>query len=123
MDIATVAVAITNEADKHANQIVKIALDAKPGAPHGRALYFSRLPIPSGNGPMYHHVGIYAYKRDALARYAASPSSYLEERESLEQLRALSLGMRIEAAILNTIPLGVDTAEDLEKARHLLRKK
>jgi 3-deoxy-manno-octulosonate cytidylyltransferase (CMP-KDO synthetase) len=123
VDISTVGVEIDNEQDKLANQIVKAAIDVRKGDAHGRALYFSRLPIPSGSGPMYHHVGIYAYKRSALARFAAGASSPLEERESLEQLRALSLGMRIEAAILDTVPLGVDTPADLEKARELLRKK
>ncbi len=123
VDISTMAVEIDNEQDKLANQIVKAAIDARPGDAHGRALYFSRLPIPSGSGPMYHHIGLYAYRRVALARFAAAAVSPLEERESLEQLRALSLGMHIEAAILDTVPLGVDTPADLEKARELLRKK
>jgi 3-deoxy-manno-octulosonate cytidylyltransferase (CMP-KDO synthetase) len=121
VDIATLAVTIEREEDKQANQIVKAVIDLRPGEKHGRALYFSRLPVPAGKGPMYHHVGIYAYRRAALARFAAATSSPLEERESLEQLRALSIGMHIEAAIIDTVPLGVDTREDLERARRLLK--
>jgi 3-deoxy-manno-octulosonate cytidylyltransferase (CMP-KDO synthetase) len=83
-------------------------------------LYFSRQPVPWGDGPLYHHVGLYAYRRDALARYAAAPVSPLEARESLEQLRALALGMHIEVGIIDAVPMGVDTPEDLEMARKIL---
>ncbi len=71
---------------------------------------------------MYHHVGIYAYRREALERFAKAPASPLEERESLEQLRALSIGLRIDAAVVDTVPLGVDTPEDLKKAREMLKR-
>ena len=84
------------------------------------ALYFSRQPIPWGDGPRWHHVGIYAYRRAALARYVALPPSPLERRENLEQLRALEAGMRIGCARIEHGPFGVDTPEDLERARRLL---
>lgn len=120
VDIATLAAVIRDEAKKSASQVVKPVLDMEAGAAQGRALYFTRNPAPAGDGPMYHHVGLYAYRRDALARYAAAPASPLEKRESLEQLRALSLGMHIEVGIIDAVPLGVDTPEDLEQARKVL---
>ena len=122
VDIGTLAAEIKDNAKKHANQVCKPVIDMEPGATHGRALYFSRNPLPSGDGPMFHHVGLYAYRRDALARFVASPPSPLEKREKLEQLRALSLGMRIEVGIIGGVPLGVDTPEDLERARQVLGK-
>jgi 3-deoxy-manno-octulosonate cytidylyltransferase (CMP-KDO synthetase) len=85
-----------------------------------RALYFSRAAIPHGEGPLYHHIGIYAYRRKALEDFVRLPPSPLELREKLEQLRALEAGMRIDAAIVDAVPLGVDTAEHLEKARKAL---
>jgi 3-deoxy-manno-octulosonate cytidylyltransferase (CMP-KDO synthetase) len=123
VDIATVAAPIRDEAKKQMRQVVKPVIDLAPGTTHGRALYFSRNPVPAGEGSMYHHVGLYAYRRDALARFVASPPSPLEKRESLEQLRALSLGLRVEVAIIDTVPMGVDTPEDLEQARRALRVK
>jgi 3-deoxy-manno-octulosonate cytidylyltransferase (CMP-KDO synthetase) len=122
VDIATVAAEIKDDARRHASQVCKAVIDIEAGAKHGRALYFSRMPVPSGDGPMFHHVGLYAYRRDALAKFVASPPSPLEKREKLEQLRALSLGMRIEVGIIGGVPLGVDTPEDLERARRVLRK-
>ncbi len=86
-----------------------------------RVLYFTRALAPWGTGPLYHHIGLYAYRRDALERYVALPPSPLELRERLEQLRALENGMRIDAAIVDEVPLGVDTPHDLERARELLR--
>src|SRR6202012_5102666 len=98
---------------------VKIA-----GTPVGpsrlRALYFSRATVPAGDGPLYHHIGLYAYQRAALERFVKLPASTLEQREKLEQLRALEAGMRIDVAIVDTVPLGVDTPEDLETARGML---
>ena len=85
-----------------------------------RALYFTRATAPWGEGPLYHHIGLYAYRRAALARFVGLPPSVLEQRERLEQLRALEAGMRIDAAIVDTVPLGVDTPEDLARARTLL---
>ena len=122
VDIATLAAEIRDAAKKTANQVVKPVIDVAAGGRHGRALYFSRNPLPSGDGPMYHHVGLYAYRRDALEHYAKAAPSPLEIRESLEQLRALSLGMHIEVGIIDAVPLGVDTPEDLEEARRVLGK-
>lgn len=119
VDIATVAVIIADEAEKTNPNIVKVV-----GSPRGpglmRALYFTRATAPYGDGPLYHHIGLYAYRRSALSRFVSLPPSVLEERESLEQLRALENGMRIDVAIVDSVPLGVDTPADLEKARRLL---
>jgi 3-deoxy-manno-octulosonate cytidylyltransferase (CMP-KDO synthetase) len=122
VDIATLAVAITDEADKQASQIVKAVFNLAEGATHGRALYFTRVAAPSGDGPLYHHVGLYAYRRKALATFVSSAPAPLEKRESLEQLRALSLGLRMEVGVIESVPLGVDTPADLEKVRRILRE-
>jgi 3-deoxy-manno-octulosonate cytidylyltransferase (CMP-KDO synthetase) len=87
-----------------------------------RALYFTRATAPSGEGPLYHHIGLYAYRRAALKRFVDLPPSPLELREKLEQLRALEAGMRIDIAIVGSVPLGVDTAEELEQARAALTR-
>jgi len=119
VDIATLTVEITDEAEKTASQVVKLV-----GSPVGptrlRALYFTRATAPWGEGPLYHHIGLYTYRRAALERFVSLPVSPLEGREKLEQLRALEAGMRIDAEIVKTVPLGVDTAEDLAKARRIL---
>jgi 3-deoxy-manno-octulosonate cytidylyltransferase (CMP-KDO synthetase) len=122
IDIGTLAVAIKNEKDKRAGQIVKAVVELPRGARKGRALYFSRLPAPAGKGPMYHHIGLYAYRRAALESFVAAKPGALETRESLEQLRALALGLRIGVAIIDAVPLGVDTKADLAIARRLLGK-
>ena len=85
-----------------------------------RALYFTRATAPWGDGPLYHHIGLYAYRRAALERFVSLPPSALERREKLEQLRALEAGMRIDAEIVQSVPLGVDTPEDLDRARKML---
>ncbi len=87
-----------------------------------RALYFSRVTVPANEGPRYHHIGVYAYRREALRRFVALPPSPLEIREKLEQLRALEAGMRIDARVVDTVPLGVDTPEDLAKAQKLITR-
>ena len=87
-----------------------------------RALYFTRATAPYGAGPRYHHIGLYAYRREALERFVKLPPSVLERRENLEQLRALEAGMRIDAAIVDSVPLGVDTPVELEIARQMLAK-
>ncbi|WLT09758.1 3-deoxy-manno-octulosonate cytidylyltransferase [Bartonella apihabitans] len=119
-DIATLGAEISVEEEKTNPNVVKIV-----GSPIGktrlRALYFTRATAPYGNGPLYHHIGLYAYKRKALQRFVSLQPSYLEKRESLEQLRALEAGMRIDAEIIETVPLGVDTIEDLEHAREMIR--
>jgi 3-deoxy-manno-octulosonate cytidylyltransferase (CMP-KDO synthetase) len=119
VDIATLAAAITKPAERSNPNVVKVV-----GTPVGparlRALYFTRATAPSGDGPLYHHIGLYAYRRAALERFVTLPPSPLEQREKLEQLRALEAGMRIDVAIVDAVPLGVDTLEDLETARAVL---
>ncbi len=119
VDIATLTVEIRDEEEKTNPNVVKIV-----GSPLSdsrlRALYFTRATAPHGKGPLYHHIGLYAYRRAALERFVTLAPSTLEKRESLEQLRALEAGMRIDAEIVDTVPLGVDTPADLEKARRML---
>jgi 3-deoxy-manno-octulosonate cytidylyltransferase (CMP-KDO synthetase) len=119
VDIATVACVIRDEADRSNPNVVKLIAAFPtdlPGA-RARALYFSRATVPSGPGPHYHHIGLYAYRRAALDRFVALPPGRLEERERLEQLRALEAGMRIDAVLIDRAPLEVNTPEDLERAR------
>ncbi len=118
-DIATLAAEIDDPADFDNPAVVKPVVAWQTG----RALYFTRARAPSGDGPLFHHVGIYAYTRDALARFVALPPSPLELREKLEQLRALEAGMSIAVARVDSVPLSVDTPADLEKARKLLATK
>lgn len=114
VDIATLCAVITDEAEKTDLAVVKVAISAS-----GKALYFSRATIPYGEGELYHHIGIYAYRRSALEKFVSLPPSPLELREKLEQLRALENDMNIAVAIVDTVPLGVDTLETLEKARNV----
>lgn len=120
VDIATLVCEITDEEEKSNPNVVKAVISMAAGADIGRALYFSRQQVPSGDGPLYHHIGLYAFRRDALKRFVALPPGQLERRERLEQLRALEAGMRIDAALVDTAPLGVDTPADLERARLIL---
>ena len=115
-DIGTLAAATEDPAEKADPSVVK-AIIAFERPRLGRALYFTRATAPSGAGPVYHHIGIYAYRRAVLERFAALPPSPLEQRERLEQLRALEAGMSIGVALVDTVPLGVDTPEDLARAR------
>jgi 3-deoxy-manno-octulosonate cytidylyltransferase (CMP-KDO synthetase) len=126
VDIATLAAEIRRPEERSDPNVVKVV-----GTPlgHGgssgraarlRALYFTRATAPYGDGPLYHHIGLYAYRRAALERFVRLPASALEKRERLEQLRALEAGMRIDVAVVATVPLGVDTAHDLETARAML---
>lgn len=117
VDIATLVAEITDPAERDDPNAVKVAVAIAPGARIGRALYFSRLAVPSGDGPLYHHIGIYGFRRAALARFVGLPPGILERRERLEQLRALEAGMRIDVACVDTVPDGVDTPADLERAR------
>ena len=119
VDIATLAALITRDEERNDPNVVKIAaaFDAASGRRIARALYFSRASIPANAGPLFHHIGIYAYRRAALERFIALPPSVLERREKLEQLRALEAGMRIDAALFDTVPLGVDTPAELARAR------
>lgn len=119
VDIATLTVEIVREEERTNPNVVKVV--GTPLSPTRlRALYFTRATAPWGEGPLYHHIGLYAWRRAALARFVAMPPSALETRERLEQLRALEAGMRIDAEIVDTVPLGVDTPEDLERARAIL---
>jgi 3-deoxy-manno-octulosonate cytidylyltransferase (CMP-KDO synthetase) len=119
VDIATLAAEIKRREERDDPNVVKVV--GTPVAPSRlRALYFTRATAPAGEGPLYHHIGLYAYRRAALERFVALPPSPLEKREKLEQLRALEAGMRIDVAIVDGVPLGVDTPEDLAQARAVL---
>jgi len=119
VDIATLAAEIADARERSNPNVVKI-VGTTVAPKRLRALYFTRADAPAGAGPSYHHIGIYAYRRAALARFVALPPSPLERREKLEQLRALEAGMRIDVAIVAAVPLGVDTPEDLTRARELI---
>ncbi|MHC5306466.1 3-deoxy-manno-octulosonate cytidylyltransferase [Bartonella sp. LJL80] len=122
VDIGTLGVEIIEDDEKHNPNVVKIV-----GSPLAekrlKALYFTRATAPYGEGPLYHHIGLYAYRRKALERFVSLAPSTLEKRESLEQLRALEAGMRIDVQIIKGVPLGVDTLADLEQARRILGSK
>jgi 3-deoxy-manno-octulosonate cytidylyltransferase (CMP-KDO synthetase) len=124
VDLATVCAVITREDEKTNPNVVKVvgspANLAEEDAGILRVLYFTRATAPTGDGPLYHHIGLYAWRRAALERYVSLPPSPLELREKLEQLRALENGMRVDAAIVDAVPLGVDTPADLERARAML---
>jgi len=120
VDIATLAAEIREPAERTSPHVVKLV--GSPITPTRlRALYFTRATAPYGDGPLYHHIGLYAYRRDALAKFVYLPPSPLERREKLEQLRALEAGMRIDATIVDSVPLGVDTPDDLALARAILK--
>jgi 3-deoxy-manno-octulosonate cytidylyltransferase (CMP-KDO synthetase) len=121
VDIATLAAEIHTEEESLAPSVVK-AVGSPLGGKRMRALYFTRATAPHGEGPRYHHIGLYAYRRAALARFVKLSPSPLELQEKLEQLRALEAGMRIDITIVDTVPRGVDTAADLETARRILAK-
>jgi 3-deoxy-manno-octulosonate cytidylyltransferase (CMP-KDO synthetase) len=121
VDIATIAAEIRDPAERTNPNVVKV-VGSPLGARRLRALYFTRATAPFGEGPLYHHIGLYAYRRAALERFVELAPSVLEKREKLEQLRALEAGMRIDVAIVDSVPLGVDTPEELEKARALLSR-
>ncbi|MBV8920187.1 3-deoxy-manno-octulosonate cytidylyltransferase [Bradyrhizobium sp.] len=122
VDIATLAAEIHTEEENNAPSVVK-AVGTSLGGKRMRALYFTRATAPHGDGPRYHHIGLYAYLRAALERFVKLPPSPLEQQEKLEQLRALEAGMRIDITIVDTVPRGVDTAPDLEMARRILSKR
>lgn len=119
-DIATLAAPIDNDADKVNPAVVKAVVAWDASGKLGRALYFTRATAPAGDGPLFHHVGLYAYRREALESFVALPPSALERSEKLEQLRALEAGMRIAVARVDEAPLSVDTPADLERARKIL---
>jgi 3-deoxy-manno-octulosonate cytidylyltransferase (CMP-KDO synthetase) len=137
VDIATLAAEIRRQEERSDPNVVKVvgtpvgksssllaqASEGGKGGGRLRALYFTRATAPHGDGPLYHHIGLYAYRRAALERFVRLPASTLERREKLEQLRALEAGMRIDVAIVDSVPLGVDTADDLEAARVILTRR
>jgi 3-deoxy-manno-octulosonate cytidylyltransferase (CMP-KDO synthetase) len=119
VDVATLAAEITRAEERTNPNVVKVV--GSPVTPSRlRALYFTRATAPYGDGPLYHHIGLYAYRRQALEKFVALPTSPLERREKLEQLRLLEAGMRIDVAVVKSVPLGVDTPEDLAIARRVL---
>lgn len=119
-DIATLAAEIVDDEERTNPNVVKVVATPVGGARHLRALYFTRATAPYGDGPLYHHIGIYAYHRSSLERFVSLRPSTLERREKLEQLRALEASMRIDVTVVDTVPLGVDTPADLERARRLM---
>ena len=121
VDISTLASEIHSEEEDLAPSVVK-AVGSPIGPRRLRALYFTRATAPTGDGPRYHHIGLYAYRRAALQRFVELPPSPLEKQEKLEQLRALEAGMRIDVTIVDTVPRGVDTPEDLKTTRQILAK-
>ena len=134
VDIATLAAEIRRPEERTDPNVVKVVgtpIGNSPSLPSPacggggrlRALYFTRATAPHGDGPLYHHIGLYAYRRAALERFVRLPASTLEQRERLEQLRALEAGMRIDVAIVDSVPLGVDTQDDLEAARVMLARR
>ena len=119
VDVATLAAPIRSGAGRADPNVVKVV--GSPVAPDRlRALYFTRASAPYGEGPLYRHIGVYAYRRRALERFVELPPSPLEQREKLEQLRLIEAGMRIDVAIIASAPLSVDTLDDLAAARALL---
>lgn len=118
-DMATLVAEISDARERDNPNVVKAVLSLESGK-KARALYFTRATAPYGDGPLYHHIGIYAYQRAALADFVSLPPSVLEQRERLEQLRALEAGMRIGVACVDTVPVGVDTPQDLELANRIL---
>jgi 3-deoxy-manno-octulosonate cytidylyltransferase (CMP-KDO synthetase) len=120
VDISTLVTPIVDPAEGADPNVVKAVVSLNPGQAVGRALYFSRAAVPWNGGPLFHHIGLYAYRREALMRFVELPRGVLEQRERLEQLRALENGMRIDAAVVDTAPLGVDTQAELDRARAIL---
>jgi 3-deoxy-manno-octulosonate cytidylyltransferase (CMP-KDO synthetase) len=120
VDVATLAAEIREPGERTNPNVVKV-VGSQVAPRRLRALYFTRATAPHGEGPLYHHIGLYAYRRAALERFVTLPTSPLEQRERLEQLRLLEAGMRIDVTIVDSVPLGVDTPEDLARARTLLR--
>lgn len=123
VDIATLATPIIDDHERSNPNVVKAVIAFEPDRKKGRALYFTRATAPYGVGDHYHHIGLYVYRRAALETFVMLHPSELEQREKLEQLRALEYGMRIDVALVDTMPLGVDTKEDLEKVTNIMGKR
>ena len=119
VDVATLVSIMTDKDDLTNPSKCKTVVSIKPGDEIGKCIYFSRNPIPYGDGPFYHHLGIYAYRRKALERFVSLPRGWVERQEDLEQLRVLEDGMNMAAVLVDKPSLSVDTPEDLENARKL----
>ena len=119
VEISTLAAEIVDPEQRTDPNVVKAVVSFGAQRKIGRALYFSRATVPTGDGPLYHHIGLYGYRRTALERFVQMSPSVLERRERLEQLRALEAGMRIDVALVDSIPVGVDTPADLERVRQI----
>lgn len=122
-DMSTIGAIINNDADKTNSNIVKAVVSFQENSTTGKALYFTRATAPWGSGDLYHHIGIYGYKRSALNKFTSLKPSILELREKLEQLRALENDIKIGFEVVDTIPIGVDTKDDLIKAENYLKQK
>ena len=120
VDIATLAAPILDESEREDPNVVKAVLSLGVGGCSKRALYFSRAAVPSGSGTLYHHIGIYAFKRPALEKFVKLSPGKLEKIEKLEQLRAIENGMHIGVQLVDTVPLGVDNPYDLERVREFM---
>ena len=118
--LSTLAAEIRDDEERDNPNVVKV-VGTPSGAERLRALYFTRARAPHGDGPLYHHIGLYAYRREALGKFVSLAPSILERREKLEQLRALENGMRIDVQLVEEVPAGVDTPEDLEQARRFFK--
>jgi 3-deoxy-manno-octulosonate cytidylyltransferase (CMP-KDO synthetase) len=118
--IATIAAVITAAENRTDPNVVKVVGTPTQVPRRLRALYFTRATAPAGDGPLYHHFGMYAYRRSALERFVSLRPSTLEKREQLEQLRALEDGMRIDVTLVDSVPVEVNTPEDLERARRII---
>jgi len=118
-DIATLVAPEADASDRTNPDVVKAVLALEAGERHGKALYFTRSTL-YGDAPVWRHIGIYGYRREALLRFCAAPPSPLEKREKLEQLRALEMGLAIWAAVIAEAPLSVDNPDDLAAARAFL---
>ena len=118
--IATIAAVITAAENRTDPNVVKVVGTPTQVPGRLRALYFTRATAPAGDGPLYHHFGMYAYRRSALERFVSLRPSTLEKREQLEQLRALEDGMRIDVTLVDSVPVEVNTPEDLERARRII---
>ncbi|MCQ8239529.1 3-deoxy-manno-octulosonate cytidylyltransferase [Rhizosaccharibacter radicis] len=123
VDVATPVAIVRDEHEADAAHVVKMVGTPDPqDRRRFRALYFTRVRAPWGDGPLFHHIGLYAWRRPSFERFVRLPASVLEQREKLEQLRALEAGMRVDAVLVDDVPLGVDTPEDLERARAMLAR-
>lgn len=120
VDMTTLIAPVGSPEERTDPNVVKAVVSLAPGESIGRAIYFSRAAVPWGDGPCFHHIGLYAYRRAALSQFVGLPPGVIEQRERLEQLRALENGMRIDAALVDTVPFGVDTPSDLDRAREML---